>query len=90
MKEELIRNVTDSAMRRAPRYLGEPLFGIIHPFIIWNIIIIAIVAFIFWWLVKKRDGKTSAMGILDARYAGGEIDQKTYQQIKTDIQDKAV
>ena len=65
----------------------DPLFGLIHPFMIWNLVIVAIVILIFWWLVRNSHKHESALNILKKRYASGEIDEKTYLKMREEISD---
>lgn len=56
--------------------------------ILFWILIIAGVVFIIRWLMEGKEASTlneSALDILKKRYAHGEIDQDTFEQIKRDI-----
>lgn len=80
------RMATGLGVRKA-MYLGkDPLFGLIPKFLVWNIIIVLIVVLIFHWLTKnsRKSGET-ALDILSKRYAIGDIDRKTYFQMKKDL-----
>ena len=80
------RMAVGTAVKHSP-YLGkDPLFGLIPKFLAWNIIIVLIVVLIFYWLTKnsRKSGET-ALDILSKRYAIGDIDRKTYFQMKKDL-----
>lgn len=63
--------------------------------IIWLIIIVAIIAFVSWAVsgrfLRSRDeggGVSSALDVLEQRYARGEIGRDEYLQKKNDILDR--
>jgi putative membrane protein len=83
--EQIIR---DEAVHRGPSMWRDPLFGLIPAPLIWNFVIVVLVVLIFWWLTRGSNKNTeSAMSILKKRYAAGEIDRKTFMQMKEDIAD---
>ena len=54
------------------------------------ILIIAGVVFIIRWLIEGKEASNlneSALDILKKRYARGEIDQDTFEQMKSDIRE---
>lgn len=67
--------------------MGRRMFlGIIPVPVIWNLLIILIIALIFYWLVKGSAAQ-DALDIARKRYASGEIDRKTFEQMKKDLAD---
>ncbi|MBU4202338.1 MAG: SHOCT domain-containing protein [Candidatus Altiarchaeales archaeon] len=71
-------------LRGAGRHM---LFGIIPAPLVWNFLIILIIALIFYWLARGSRTNETATDILKKRYAAGEIDKKTFEQMKKDIAD---
>jgi putative membrane protein len=74
------------ARRPNPYFSRDLLFGIIPLAIVWNIIIIGIVALIFWWLTKsssKRENK--ALELLKERYVKGEIAREEFLKMREDL-----
>ncbi|MBU0762567.1 MAG: SHOCT domain-containing protein [Candidatus Altiarchaeota archaeon] len=70
-----------------PFYGKDWLFGVIPFPLIWNLITTFLVVLIFWWLVRgSRKSGESSMEILKKRYAKGEIDRKTFLQMKKDLE----
>jgi len=64
------------------------LFGILPMHLVWNFVVVLLVVLIFWWLVRgSQKNDETGMDILKKRYAAGEIDRKTYLQMKKDITD---
>jgi len=56
------------------------------PLLFW-ILVIAGVAFIVRWMRERgQEQKESSLDILKRRYASGEIDRNTFEQMKKDIQ----
>jgi uncharacterized membrane protein len=82
------RLARDAALRRPPVWWREPLFGVIPVHIVWNFIVILLVALIFWWLIRgsQKHGETP-MDLLKKRYVAGEIDRETFLKMKEDISD---
>jgi uncharacterized membrane protein len=76
------------SMRRSPSFWRDSLFGLIPMPIVWNLITVALVALIFWWLLRGSQKQAQTpMELLKRRYVAGEIDRKTFQQMKEDISD---
>lgn len=71
-------------LRGAGRHM---LFGIIPAPLVWNFLIILIIALIFYWLARGSKKEETAVDILKRRYAAGEIDKKTFLEMKKDIAD---
>ena len=61
-------------------------FGLVPVPVVWNLIIILVIALIFYWLVRSSS-KETAIEVLKRRYAAGEIDRKTFLGIKKDIEE---
>ena len=57
------------------------------PFLLWNLLIIGLVALIFYWLLKTAKKSESAIEVLKIRYVAGEIDKETFLSLKEDISD---
>ena len=89
----LKQEIAAAGMRRIPGAIphGEQvirgkLFGFLPWIMVWNIVIIVVVAIIFYWLAKSSHRrKEEPLDILNRRYASGEIDKKTYLEMKKDI-----
>jgi len=66
----------------------KDVFGFIPAPLFWNLVIVVIVALIFYWLLKSsvKPSETS-LDILKKRYAAGEIDKKTFLSMKKDLAD---
>ncbi len=78
----------DMPHRGAP-FLGlrYEIFGI-PTFLLWNLLIILILALIFYWLLRSsRQTKETPMDLLKKRYVKGEIDKKTFNDMKKTISD---
>ena len=78
------KSAFEMGRKAASKYL---LFGLIPMPLIWNIVIICIVAMIFYWLTKSGAKREEPIKILKRRYAEGEIDKETFDQMKKDIAD---
>ncbi|MBV1788070.1 SHOCT domain-containing protein [Marinobacterium sp. D7] len=67
---------------------GWMLFGGIHMILVWALIILLIAALIKWLSGSKEPptGRKDALEILNERYARGEIDRDTYQEMKRELQ----
>jgi uncharacterized membrane protein len=85
------RIAREETIHRGSTFWREPLFGIIPVPFLWNIFTVILVALIFWWLIRNshKTAQTTEgpQDLLKRRYASGEIDRKTYLQIKEDITD---
>lgn len=69
---------------------GWMLFGGIHMLFFWLLIILGITALMKWLgssggKDKKANSQNNALDILHERYARGEIDRESYQEMKRDI-----
>jgi putative membrane protein len=63
----------------------ERVLDIFPHYLIYTLIIILAIALIFYWLTKNARKKETATEILKKRYAGGEIDRETFNQMKEDL-----
>ena len=73
------------AMMRNPNWYRQDLFGVIPMPIVWNFITILLVGLIFWWLIRGSHKSEDAIDVLKKRYATGEIDRETFEQMKKDL-----
>jgi uncharacterized membrane protein len=69
---------------RPPPFGEHDYFGI-PTFFIWNIVIVLIIAVIFYWLLRSAGKPEPASAILKRRYALGEIDKATFDAMLKDI-----
>ncbi|MFH0863276.1 MAG: hypothetical protein V1875_09665 [Candidatus Altiarchaeota archaeon] len=81
----------DETVRHFSGYY-DPLFGVIPMPLIWNLLTVTLVALIFWWLLKGSQKKAhtafeTPLNLLKRRYASGEIDRKTFLQMREDLAD---
>lgn len=84
----MMEEVAVEGSRRMVEYGGKKLFfGFIHPYLLGNIIIIGLVALIFWYLLKTAKKTETALDVLKKKYIAGEIDKKKYLALKEDISD---
>ncbi|MEA3254670.1 MAG: SHOCT domain-containing protein [Candidatus Altiarchaeota archaeon] len=68
-------------------FLKHTIFGI-PTFMIWNLAIILLLALIFYWLVRgSKKSNESPLDLLKKRYVRGEIDEKTFEEMKEVIGD---
>ncbi|MBD3260074.1 MAG: SHOCT domain-containing protein [Candidatus Altiarchaeales archaeon] len=65
----------------------EPFLGFIPSFVVWNLIIIGLVAIIFWLLIRGSGKSKKPLTILKERYAEGEIDGETFHKMKGELSD---
>ena len=72
--------------RQRPPPFGEHDYFGIPTFFIWNLVIVLIIAVIFYWLLRGAGKPESALDILKRRYSLGEIDKATYEAMKKDIE----
>ncbi len=64
----------------------EPMLGFIPMPLIVNLAMVVLVALIFWWLLRgSKTTEETPMSVLKRRYAAGEIDRKTFLQMKEDM-----
>jgi uncharacterized membrane protein len=89
--EHGVRIAQDDMIRMGSNFWREPIYGIPVP-IFWNLFAVVIVALIFWWLIRSSSKHAGSpvdppLNQLKRRYVAGEIDRKTYQQMKEDIAD---
>lgn len=72
---------------RGPEMFGGKIFlEIIPPFLIWNLIVILVVALIFYWLTRgARKTNETPLDLLKKRYASGGIDRQTFLDMKKDL-----
>lgn len=70
---------------RAP-FFGPELFGI-PTFYLWNLLVVLIIALIFYWLLRSSRIHETPMDVLKKRYVRGEIDKETFEAMKKDITD---
>jgi uncharacterized membrane protein len=70
------------------RFPGSWNPGIIPMPLLWNFVVVLLVALIFWWLLcGSQKSVETPMNMLKKRYVMGEIDRKTYLEMKGDITD---
>jgi len=94
MNETLPRHGMRAAERcfgpdcRLPHFLfgREPLFGFIPSYMVWNVVIILLVALIFWWLLRGSRQVETPLDVLKKRYVSGEIPKDEFEQMKKDIE----
>jgi putative membrane protein len=66
--------------------MGRELVMDVFPlYFLYTIIIVLIIALIFYWLIHTARRKETALDILKKRYAGGEIGKETFDQMKKDL-----
>jgi len=63
----------------------DMLFGIFPYYFVYTIIIILVIAAIFYWLVHTAKRKETPIDILKKRYAAGEIDRETFIRMKEEL-----
>ncbi len=63
----------------------EMILGIIHPFFVYTLLIVIILALIFYWLIRNTGKKESSLELLKKRYASGKIDRETFNAMKKDL-----
>ena len=81
--------VRDVVSHRSPIF-WDPVLGVIPMPLIWNLMTVLLVALIFWWLLRGSHGRGEAESpenALKRRYVAGEIDRKTFLQMREDIRD---
>ena len=74
--------------------MRDGVFDIVNSSLVfWEVATLAVVAFLIAFLVlavrflvrANRDGESGARGILDERYASGEIDRGEYERKRRDL-----
>lgn len=83
--EQGTRMARDAAFRGSPSFWRDPFFGLIPHFVVWNLVIVVLVALIFWWLLRGSHKIEPPLDVLKKRYVSGEIDKKAYLEMKEDI-----
>jgi len=63
----------------------DMLFDIFPYYFVYTIIIILVIATIFYWLIHTARKKETAVDLLKKRYAAGEIDKETFNQMKEEL-----
>lgn len=68
-------------------YTYHPLFGLLYELIWWGLIVIGIVALIKYLRSSSIENKepSSALKILEERYAKGEINKEEFENKRTHI-----
>ena len=61
------------------------LFDLFPFYFVYTIIIVLVIAAIFYWLIHTAKKKETAMEILKRRYAAGEIDKETFARMKEEL-----
>lgn len=56
------------------------------PLLFWVLVIAGVVFIVRWLRERGQEQKESSLDILKRRYASGEIDRDTFEQMKKDIQ----
>ncbi|MFH1787797.1 MAG: SHOCT domain-containing protein [Candidatus Altiarchaeota archaeon] len=80
------RAAWNMGVRYDPLFGRDALFGFIPKFLVWNIVIVLVVVLIFYWLTRdSKKCRETPLDILKKRYVSGELDRKTYLQMKEDI-----
>ena len=73
-------------MNRFPAPMGRELVMDVFPlYFLYTIVIVLIIALIFYWLIHTARKKETATDILKKRYAAGEIDKEKFDQMKQDL-----
>jgi putative membrane protein len=66
--------------------MGRELVMDIFPlYFLYTIVIVLIIALIFYWLIHAAKKKETAVDILKKRYASGEIDKETFDRMKEEL-----
>ena len=66
--------------------MGRELVMDVFPlYFLYTIVIVLIIALIFYWLIHTARKKETALDILKKRYAAGEIDKEKFGQMKQDL-----
>jgi putative membrane protein len=68
--------------------MGHELVMDVFPlYFLYTIVIVLIIALIFYWLIRTARRKETALDILKKRYAAGEIDRESFNRMKEDLAD---
>jgi putative membrane protein len=66
--------------------MGRELVMDVFPlYFLYTIIIVLIIALIFYWLIHTAKKKETAIEILKRRYAAGEIDKEAFNRMKEEL-----
>ena len=63
----------------------EPVLGLFPPYYLYMLLIIFLMAVIFYWLTRSVRNKETAQEILKKRYAKGEIDMESYRSMQKEL-----
>lgn len=63
----------------------ELVFDTVPYYFIYTLTIVIVIALIFYWLTKNAKKKETVVEMLNKRYASGEIDRETFNQMKKDL-----
>jgi uncharacterized membrane protein len=81
------RLARDGAGGKFPGY-WDPIFGMFPMPLVLNLVMTILVVLIFWWVIRgSHKTVETPLHQLKRRYIAGEIDRKTYLQMKEDIID---
>lgn len=61
------------------------IFGALHMILWWVLVVLGIVVLAKWLLAGGRSSGPRALEILKERYARGDIDKETFEQMKRDL-----
>lgn len=71
-------------------WIGMGFGGGLVMLLFWGLAIVGLVALVRWMFARSepvpRSHEPDALEILQRRYASGEIDQQTYQQVKRELE----
>ena len=70
----------------AQHFFPREVFGIPTVFL-WNFLVILIITLIFYWLLQGTKSHETPMDVLKKRYVRGDIEKKTFEEMKKDISD---
>lgn len=85
--EHVGRVFRDVAGGGTPVPWRHTIFGI-PTLAIWNLLVILLLVLVLYWLIRgSRKSHETPMDLLKKRYVRGEIDKRTFLEIKEDIAD---